>query len=75
MERVEAQRDDHEKDVTCREQDVTSRTHELGKAARDHQMLERLKERRKSEHTHEQARQEASVLDDIAIDRFRRSVA
>jgi flagellar export protein FliJ len=75
VERVESQRADHARDVACREQDVTSRTHELGKAARDHQMLERLKERRKNEHTHDQARQEAGVLDDMAIDRYRRRVA
>jgi flagellar export protein FliJ len=75
VERVEAQRTDHERTVAHCQQDVTGRTHELGEAARDHQMLERLKERRKHEHTREQARLEAGVLDDIAIDRFRRSVA
>jgi len=74
-EHVESQRTRGVSEVALREADVANRSDELGQAAQEHQMLERLKERRRAEHASEQARHEVSVLDDIAIERFRRSVA
>jgi len=74
-EHVESQRTDGASEVARHEADVASRSDDLGRAAREHQTLERLKERQRAEHGREQVRREVLVLDDIAIDRYRRSVA
>ena len=47
----------------------------LTEAARDRQALERLKERRRSDHERELARQETIALDEIALNGFRRKAA
>jgi flagellar protein FliJ len=47
----------------------------LSAAARDRQALERLKEQRRADHEREAARQEGLVLDEIAINGFRRRAA
>lgn len=63
------------RELEQREADVAERGDELGRAAREHRMLERLKERQRDEHDREVGRREGIVLDEIAIDRFRRSAA
>ncbi len=75
VEQVEAQRVGGARELAQREADVAERSDELGIAAREHRMLERLKERQHAEHDRETRRQEGIVLDEIAIDRFRRSAA
>ncbi len=75
VEQVEAQRAGGTHELAQREADVAERDGELGLAAREHRMLERLKERQHAEHDRETRRQESIVLDEIAIDGFRRSAA
>ena len=75
VEHVEAQRLDGAtswRTTTARSPSATS---DLGHAAREHEMLERLKERHRAEHIRELARRESGALDEIALDRFRRSAA
>jgi flagellar FliJ protein len=74
-EHIEAQRTDGAQEVARCAADVAIRTDEFGHAAREREMLERLKERRLAEHARDAARREVATLDDIGIDRFRRSVA
>jgi len=75
VERIEAQRVSEALELRQREVDVAERDSELGEAAREHRMLERLKERQHAEHDREAGRLEGIALDEIAIDRFRRSAA
>lgn len=75
VEQVEAQRAGGAHELAQREDDVAERGNELGLAAREHRMLERLKERQHAAHDREARRQEGIVLDEIAIDGFRRSAA
>jgi flagellar protein FliJ len=74
-EHVETQRTNGVRDLEHHAAEVADRNAELGRAAREHQMLERLKERRRIEHEHEAERREGNLLDEIAMDRSRRSVA
>jgi flagellar FliJ protein len=75
VEHIEAQRAGGARELAQREADVAERDSEFGLAAREHRMLERLKERQHAEHDRESRRQEGLVLDEVAIDRFRRSAA
>ncbi len=75
VERIEAQRVSDAHQLRQHEVDVAERDSELGDAAREHRMLERLKERQHAEHDREAGRREGIALDEIAIDRFRRSAA
>jgi flagellar FliJ protein len=75
VERIEAQRVSEALELRRCEADVAERGSELGEAAREHRMLERLKERQHAEHDREAGRREGIALDEIAIDRFRRSAA
>jgi flagellar export protein FliJ len=75
VERIEAQRVSEALELRRHEADVAERDSELGTAAREHRMLERLKERQHAEHDREVGRREGIALDEIAIDRFRRSAA
>ncbi|HSZ69928.1 MAG TPA: flagellar export protein FliJ [Solirubrobacteraceae bacterium] len=75
VERIEAQRVSDVRELRRHEADVAERDNELGDAAREHRMLERLKERQHAEHDREAGRREGIALDEIAIDRFRRSAA
>ena len=75
VEHVEAQRLSGARELARHEADVAERDVALGEAAREHRMLERLKERQRDEHEREAGRRESIVLDEIAIDRFRRSAA
>ena len=75
IESVEQQRSERERDVTRGEADVANRGAELVVAAGEHEMLKRLRSRRRSEHERETARRESKVLDEMAATRARRSVA
>ncbi|HEY1687865.1 MAG TPA: flagellar export protein FliJ [Solirubrobacteraceae bacterium] len=75
LERVEHQRSTGVEALKRSELEVVDRGAALSKAAQEHQMLERLKQRQRDEHMRELARREGAMLDEIAIDRFRRSTA
>jgi flagellar FliJ protein len=75
IERVELQRREGAHELRHHEAQVADRGADLGSAAREREMLERLKERQREEHARETRRRESSALDEIAIDRFRRSAA
>lgn len=75
VERVEQMRRHKVRDLRRSAGEVADRGAALRTAAKEHQMLERLKERHRDAHVREMARREGEVLDEIALDRFRRSVA
>ncbi len=75
VEHVEAQRIMGIRELEHHQADVANHDVQLGIAAREHQMLERLKERRRVEYEREAGRRESAQLDEIAIERFRRSAA
>ncbi len=75
LERAEAQRRMRARELAQREAEVAERDAELATAASEHEMLNRLKERRRGEHEREVARRELGALDEIAVTRFRRSRA
>jgi flagellar protein FliJ len=75
VERVEQMRRNGVRELRRSAGEVADRGAELRTAAREHQMLERLKERHRDAHVRELARREGETLDEIALDRFRRSVA
>jgi flagellar export protein FliJ len=75
LERAEAQRRMHERDLQQREAEVAARDAELARAATEHEMLNRLRERRRGEHDREAARRELGLLDEIATASFTRSRA
>ena len=57
------------------EADVADRDTQLGYAAREHEILERLRDRQHAEYEREAGRRESEQLDEIALERFRRSAA
>lgn len=75
LERVEEQRSEGVQELHRSESEVADRDAALSVAAQEHQMLERLKRRHEQEHVRELQRVESATLDEIAIDRFRRSTA
>jgi flagellar export protein FliJ len=75
VEHVEAQRTMGIRELERHEADVADRDTQLGRAAREHEILERLKTRRRAEHEQEAGRREGEQLDEIALERFRRSAA
>ncbi len=75
VERVEAQRRLHARELEQRELEVAERDAALATAASEHEMLNRLRERHRGEHDRETARREQGALDEIAATRFRRSTA
>ncbi len=75
LERAETARRATLHDLGCRELEVAGRRHELSLAARDRQALDRLKERRHAEYQREASRIESLLLDEIAINNFRRFAA
>jgi flagellar FliJ protein len=75
MEHIEMQRIAGARELAHHESQVADRDAELGEVAREREMLERLKERHRAEHTRETLRHEGNLLDEIAVDRFRRSAA
>jgi len=74
-EHIEAQQHAGAGEVARCEADVAVRRDALGAAAREQQTLERLKERQSAEHSRELAKAEGASLDEVALDRFRRSAA
>jgi flagellar FliJ protein len=75
VEHVEAQRTMGMRELERHEADVVYHDTQLGHAAREHEMLERLKDRQRAEHEREAGRRENEQLDEIALERFRRSAA
>ena len=75
VERIEAQRGVHAHALKQREAEVADRDAKLAAAASEHEMLNRLRERRRGEHNREAARREQGVLDEITATRFGRSSA
>lgn len=72
-ERIEAQRANRAHDLETRKTEVAARDAQLTKASGEREMLERLRERRHSEHEQEAARREQGVLDEVAATGFERS--
>ena len=66
LERVEADRSTRAQDVQRSEAEVADRGEKLVVAATEHEMLNRLRERRRSEHELEAARDENKLLDEMA---------
>ncbi|HWJ50889.1 MAG TPA: flagellar export protein FliJ [Solirubrobacteraceae bacterium] len=75
LERIEAQRNGHARDLAQREAEVAESDAKLTAAASEHEMLNRLRERHRGEHDREAARVERNSLDEIASSRFGRSSA
>jgi flagellar FliJ protein len=75
LERIEEQRQRQELELRLSEAEVAERNERLATAASEHEMLVRLRERRRGEHDREQARAESTVHDELAAVRFRRSMA
>jgi flagellar FliJ protein len=75
LERVEADRSHRAQDVRRGEAEVADRGEKLVVAASEHEMLNRLRERRRSEHELEAARHESKLMDEMAAARTGRSVA
>jgi flagellar FliJ protein len=75
VENIEAQRTMGMRELERHEADVAYRDTQLGCAAREHEILERLKDRQRAEHEREAGRRESEQLDEIALNRFRRSAA
>ena len=75
LERMEQQRRCQEEQLTRSEAEVARSNDRLALAASEHQMLVRLRERRRGEHAREQSRIEGQANDELATIRFRRSVA
>ena len=72
---VEAQRRLSARQLEQRELEVAERDAELARAASEHEMLNRLRDRHRGEHDREADRRERNLLDEIASNRFRRSTA
>jgi flagellar FliJ protein len=66
LERIEARRTVSALDVTRGEAEVADRNADLVVAAGEHEMLNRLRDRRRSEHERESMRRENKVLDEMA---------
>jgi flagellar protein FliJ len=62
-------------DLDRHEQQLELRREELTAAAREREALERLKDHRRADHEREEARREGLILDEIAINGFRRRAA
>ena len=75
LERVEHAHRSTLNDLQRHDEDVAGRRTALTEAARDRQALERLKAHRLADHQREAARVDAAVLDEIAINGFRRKAA
>jgi flagellar export protein FliJ len=74
LERIEAQRGVHARELSQRDTEVAASDAKLANAASEHEMLNRLKERHRGEHDRESARREQGAIDEIAVTRFGRSV-
>jgi flagellar FliJ protein len=75
IERTSRQRQAAELELDRRDAEVDARRTALLAAARERQVLERLKERRRDAHRRESNRVEAGILDEVAIASHRRQEA
>jgi flagellar export protein FliJ len=75
LERVEATQRLRALELQRTEAEVAERGASLASAASEHEMLKRLRDRRRGEHELEAARRESNVLDEIATVRYRRRTA
>jgi flagellar FliJ protein len=75
LERAERAHQATRQDLQRHELELAQRREVLMKAAQERQALERLKENRRAEHEREVARKEGMMLDEIAINGFRRRAA
>jgi flagellar protein FliJ len=75
LERAERAHQATRQDLQRREVELTQRRELLMKAAQERQALERLKENQRADHEREAARQEGMMLDEIALNGFRRRAA
>jgi flagellar FliJ protein len=75
IERTSRMREAAELELDRREAEVDARRTALLAAARERQVLERLKERRKADHRRESDRVEGALLDEMAITSHRRAEA
>ncbi len=75
LERAERAHQATRLDLQRHELELAQRRDALTQAARERQALERLKEHRRADHEREVARKEGLMLDEIAINGFRRKVA
>jgi flagellar protein FliJ len=73
LERAERAHQATRVDLQRHEVELVQRREALTEAARDRQALERLKEQRRADHDREVARREGLMLDEIALNGFRRS--
>jgi flagellar protein FliJ len=72
LERVERDRAARHEDLARHEAEVEERRTSLREAARERQVLERLKERRRADHARELQRVEGAALDEIGLTIHRR---
>ena len=72
LERTERERETASLDLDRQDAEVEARRMALQNAAREREVLERLKERRRTEHVREAGRREGAVLDEMAITMHRR---
>ena len=75
LERTERAREAAALELDRRDAEVDARRSTLHGAARDRQVLERLKERQRADHQRETNRRESVVLDEMAITAHRRAEA
>jgi flagellar protein FliJ len=75
LERAERAHQATRQDLQRHEIELIQRRDALTNAARERQALERLKEHRRADHEREVARLEGLMLDEIAINGFRRNAA
>ena len=73
LERTERERESASLALDRRDAEVDARRMALQNAAREREVLERLKERRRAEHVREEGRREGAVLDEMAITMHRRA--
>ncbi len=75
LERAERAHQATRQNLQRHELELAQRREALTQAARERQALERLKEQRRTEHEREVARQEGLMLDEIALNGYRRNAA
>ena len=73
LERTERERESASLDLDRQDAEVEGRRMALQNAAREREVLERLKERRRGEHVREAGRREGALLDEMAITIHRRA--
>jgi flagellar protein FliJ len=67
LERTERERESASLDLYRRDAEVEARRNALQNAAREREVLERLKKRRRTEHIREADRRQGALLDEMAI--------